>query len=121
MTTAEHRDAIDAPGTSCDLESNHCSAAVLGHGGFDEHHRWPKFMGGPENQDDKLIVCPQHHRRQHALIRYLAQCNEQRLAPAHTVTGHYTRAELNVADYALQHWIAAGRPPIAAWSAPAAR
>lgn len=109
--------SIDARDTSCAFASHGCSNSMGGHGGFDEHHRWPKSMGGPEHPGDLLALCPNHHARQHALVRYLVETAD----PLYAVLRHFTAAELEVADYALARWREAGSPPIAGWSRPAAR
>jgi len=110
---------LDAPGTVCAFDSNHCTASLSGRGGFDQHHRWPVSLGGPESPDDLLILCPNHHHRQHALIRYLVALAG---APeAYTVTCHFVALELDTARYAVAQWRAAGGPAITGWPTPAAR
>lgn len=110
---------IDLPGTACAFQSNGCTGSLLAHGGFDAHHRWPKSMGGPENQSDELALCPNHHRRQHSLVRYLVELND---TPADwIVLQHFTSGERETAAYAVSAWVAAGRPAISGWSSPAAR
>ena len=110
---------IDAPGTACAFDSNHCTTSLSGRGGFDQHHRWPVSLGGPENPNDLLILCPNHHHRQHALIRYLVEVG---IGPeSYTVTCHFVTLELDAARYAVDHWKAAGSPAIAGWPTPAAR
>jgi hypothetical protein len=108
---------LDAPGTVCAFDSNYCSRSLSGHGGFDQHHRWPVSLGGPENPDDLLILCPNHHHRQHALIRYLVEYPVTET----TVTSHFVSVELETARYAVAQWRAAGSPAIAGWPTPAAR
>lgn len=111
---------LDAPGTACYLESNNCSASMLGHGGFDQHHAIPVELGGDPKQP-LLALCPNHHRRQHALIRYLVECLVASVVPSWDVTGHFVTAERNLATAAVTAWDAAGRPAINGWPCPAAR
>lgn len=112
--------SLDAPGTVCYFDSNNCSASMLGHGGFDQHHAIPVELGGDPNQP-LLPLCPNHHRRQHSLIRYLVECLVGNVPPARAVTGHFTTAERNLASTAVNAWDAAGRPAINGWPCPAAR
>lgn len=108
---------LDAPGTTCAFDSNRCSAAMAGHGGFEQHHRWPMSMGGPEKPDDLLVLCPNHHHRQHSIIRYLIESVTAKLS----VTRHFTLVELDTARHAVSEWKAAGSPTISGWPTPAAR
>src|SRR4051812_31903559 len=108
---------LDNPGAVCAFDSHGCSHAVNGRGGFDEHHRWPKSMHGPEHPDDLLVLCPSHHSRQHALLRYLVENVE----PEWDVVKHFTSGERLMAQAAVAQWRAAGSPPIGGWSRPAAR
>ncbi len=110
---------LDAPGTLCAFASNGCTAFLSGRGGFDQHHKWPVSLGGPENPEDLLALCPSHHRRQHSLIRYLVQLAGA--AEAWAVVGHFTTIERDTARYAVAKWQAAGSPAIAGWPSPAAR
>lgn len=109
---------LDAPGTRCHFESHGCSRLVSGKGGFDQHHAIPIELGGDPNQP-LLALCPIHHRRQHSLIRYLVEQIDAGPVPA--VMLHFTTAEQATAIAAVQHWDAAGRPPINGWPCPAAR
>lgn len=116
--------ASDLPTDSCTFGSNNCSASMSGAGGFDRHHKWPEFMGGPDDPVDgaiELLLCPNHHRRQHALIRYLVECDVTRTPPSWGVLRHFVEGERVAAGYAITKWIAAGRPVITGWSSPAAR
>lgn len=110
---------VDAAGASCAFGSS-CAATMIGAGGLDVHHAWPVFMGGPETGADTL-ACPNHHRRQHALLRYLVECDRRQLAPAWTVRRRYNVIERDTAAWAVDQWIAAGRPAIRGWNVPAAR
>lgn len=108
---------IDGGFVHCDFETWQCSFHSALAGGFDEHHRWPKTMGGPENQDDMLTLCPTHHRRQHALIRAMVEHDSMDLK----FTKWFSFAELNVARYAFTKWNGLGsRKPHIFWSSPAA-
>lgn len=107
---------IDGPSIRCGHESHACTVMARGRGGFDIHHRWPLSMGGPENPSDRLILCPLHHRRAHALLRHLVETSP----PSAAVLRHFTTVERDAATYALTHWQAAGSPPIAGWPCPAA-
>lgn len=111
---------LDAPGTVCAFASHSCSRLAAGAGGFDQHHRWPVELGGSPKQQ-LLALCPLHHRRQHALVRYLA---ERALAAAPlevAVTRKFTKAERDTATYAVAQWTVIGRPAINGWPCPAAR
>jgi len=110
---------IDTPGLPCALASRGCSAFMSGHGGYDEHHKWPVSLGGPETTADLLALCPSHHRRQHALIRYLVELDGA--AESAAVMTHFARIERDAAHYAVAQWTAAGKPPIGGWPCPAAR
>ena len=105
---------IDGGFVKCDFETWVCSNHSALAGGFDEHHRRPKSMGGPENPDDKLILCPTHHRRQHALVRAYVEHG-----PNVQTVKWYSPAEKAVARFAYQRWSDIGRPHVQ-WSSPAA-
>lgn len=111
---------LDVDGASCAFHSRECSGLLIGAGGLDVHHGWPVFMGGPGESAD-TNACPNHHRRQHALLRYLV---EQELAgrpPSWAVLRHFTLVERDVAAYAVARWVDIGRPVIKGWNVPAAR
>lgn len=110
--------SIDAPGTRCAFGVR-CSLGMAHHGGFDAHHEWPKSMGGADGQSTMLTLCPNHHRRQHALIRYLVERDGQ--VPDPLVLRHYRRPERDAAWMAFTNWVQAGRPHVADWPCPAAR
>jgi hypothetical protein len=112
--------ALDTPGTSCAFDSNHCSTSMLGRGGFDQHHPIPLEFGGDPNQP-LLPLCPNHHRRQHALIRYLIECLLDGTAAQWPVLEHFTADERAMAERVPVAYDAAGRPPIPGWPCPAAR
>lgn len=112
--------SLDAPGTVCYFDSNNCSASMLGHGGFDQHHPVPIELGGDPSQP-LLALCPNHHRRQHALIRYLTECAETGVAPSWDVLDHFVAPERLLATEAVDQWIETGRPAINGWPCPAAR
>jgi hypothetical protein len=77
-----HAVAIDAPGTVCAFQTRHCSTMIDGAGGFDRHHPIPKEMGGADRQV-YLVLCPTHHRRQHALIRLHCELDSYELPRLH--------------------------------------
>lgn len=110
---------VDLDGAVCAFASNNCTASMIGAGGLDEHHEWPVSLGGDERQADNtmLLLCPNHHRRQHALIRYLVENRAAQWA----VLRHFTPAERSAAGFAVEHWWAVGSPTISGWPAPAAR
>jgi hypothetical protein len=114
---------FDLPGAACSFESNACSHSMLGHGGFDEHHEWPKHLGGYPNQETMLILCPNHHRRQHSLVRYLIEFHEAGTEPAWSVEQHFVKAERDAARYAVSRWVAdpTAPHPVRYWTSPAAR
>jgi hypothetical protein len=107
---------LDTPGIVCAFQSRSCTGMMLGHGGFDVHHEWPLSMGGADNQSSQLALCPNHHRRQHSLIRYLVEDGTDQ-----AVVRHFTSAERTAAQIAINGWFSVGKPPIAGWEAPAAR
>jgi hypothetical protein len=92
---------------------------MSGHGGFDEHHELPLSLGGQDNQSTMLVLCPNHHRRQHSLVRYLVEHDQGVLDPL--VLRHFSAVELATARFAYGGWVAAGRPPVPNWPCPAAR
>lgn len=112
---------LDEPGTTCAFHVHDCSDMIASHGGFDLHHRWPQFMGGAAHQPDELTLCPNHHRRQHALVRYLVECQQRDVPTSTRITRRFASIERETALYALTSWNNAGKPHIPGWSAPAAR
>lgn len=110
---------VDLDGAVCAFQSNNCTTSMIGAGGLDEHHEWPVSMGGDERQADNtmLLLCPNHHRRAHALLRYMVE-NDPLLW---NVLRHFTAVEIAAAQFAVEHWRADGSPKISGWSAPAAR
>lgn len=109
------RVGIDAPDTRCAFDAPLCRV-MLGAGGFDEHHPWPLSMGGPQVQQF-LILCPNHHRRQHAAIRALVESDG--VWPGGSP--RYRKAERAAATAAYEVWVMTGRPKIAGWPTPALR
>jgi hypothetical protein len=106
---------IDGPQIKCAFHTWSCSDHIAGSGGFDQHHRWPKSMGGPEHPPDLLILCPNHHRRQHALVRAMCERGTDAIHTLHW----FSPAEKAVASYAFASWLSIGSPHIS-WVAPAA-
>lgn len=113
-------DKLDAPGTVCAFASFRCSEHLEGAGGFDQHHPIPVELGGAPDQL-LLALCPNHHRRQHSLIRYLVECLVAAAAAEWVVLERFTADERHTAQDAVDAWDAAGRPEIKAWPCPAAR
>lgn len=109
---------IDSPGLVCSLAALECSQHLTGAGGFDQHHEFPLSLGGAADQTTMLIVCPNHHRRQHALIRYLI---ERKSVEEYAVMRRFTAKEQDAARMAVSSWLAAGSPAINGWPVPAAR
>lgn len=106
---------VTGPGVWCAFDANGCSKAVRFAGGFDEHHPWPVSMGGAIVQH-KLVLCPNHHRRQHALVHYLVKCTIASIEPDYRgVLVHFVAPERDAADEALSDWDDAGRPDINGW------
>lgn len=110
----------DNPGDRCAFDSNHCSASMSGHGGFQSHHEYPEFMGG-QPDGVQLLLCPNHHVRQHSLLRYRVERWQAKLEPEWSVLEHFTEDERNAATFALGCWVADGTPAIATWNVPPAR
>lgn len=108
--------AVDGPDVVCAFQSYWCSSHSQGCGGFDEHHKWPQFLGGPEKTDDKLVLCPTHHRRQHALIRAMIGNGTTAIHTLH----YFAPIEWQTAIYAVTQWHSVGMPAILGWSCPAA-
>jgi hypothetical protein len=108
---------IDTPGTRCAFGA-HCTVGMLGHGGFDEHHELPlSLTGAPDGV--KLILCPNHHRRQHALVRYVVETGTG--VRDQLVLRHFAPIERSTAEFAYDGWVAAGSPHVSSWPCPAAR
>lgn len=107
--------------TECAFNSRSCSEFMAARGGFDSHHEFPKFLGGDDGQTTKLWLCPNHHRRQHALIRYLVECAERAVPTSHLVLRAFTETERDAAAVAVSGWQGAGAPRVAYWSTDAAR
>lgn len=110
--------AIDAPGTACSLASLECTSHMIGAGGFDEHHEFPISLGGAADQTTMLVLCPNHHRRQHSLIRYLV---ERAGVEEFAVMRRFAKDEQVAARMAYSSWLTAGSPAIGGWPCPAAR
>lgn len=110
---------IDGPDVKCSFESYWCKGRSALAGGFDEHHEWPKSLGGSEDPNDVqhlLVLCPTHHRRQHALIRAMVESGTTLIKPVR----YYSNIEMSAASYAVGQWVAAGKPRIGGWPCPAA-
>jgi hypothetical protein len=110
--------AIDTPDARCTFEMSWCATHTRGCGGFDVHHEWPEFMGGPSRpaEGKLLVLCPTHHRRQHALIRAMVEAGTTAIHTSH----HFAPVEWRAAIYAITQWHAADMPAIKGWSSPAA-
>jgi hypothetical protein len=109
----------DGPALRCAFETAWCRGHVTLAGGLDEHHRWPLSLGGPAEPTDaqgKLLLCPIHHRRQHALIRAMVESG----ATAVRTVRYFAPVEWQTAAYAVGQWLAASRPVIPGWPTPAA-
>lgn len=118
LATIRH-EAIAGPGVVCAFDSRECTTSMAHAGGFDLHHPWPKGMGGAEEQVE-LALCPNHHRRQHALIRSMVESDLAGRTPSYAVLRRFQTAERAAAAKALGQWVGAGRPPITGWPALAA-
>jgi 5-methylcytosine-specific restriction endonuclease McrA len=108
---------IDSPDAKCAFGIR-CSQLVLGRGGLDVHHEFPLSLGGEEGKTEMLTLCPNHHRRQHALIRLFIENFGEPIPP--WVHRRFHHEEVQAAIYAIQNWITAGKPHVS-WSVPAAR
>jgi hypothetical protein len=118
-------ESLDRDDTVCAF-GKRCSTSMSRHGGFDRHHEFPMSLGGTEDQTTMLTLCPNHHRRQHALIRYLYETRAVYPGPEdghdyNEVMRHFTKVERDAAFMAFNNWIRAGQPPIEGWTCPAAR
>lgn len=117
--TLAARLGLDGPGVHCAFETSWCRNRSTLAGGLDDHHRWPKSLGGPSEPTDTeglLLLCPIHHRRQHALIRAMVESGATAIRPMR----RFADVELTTAAYAVGQWVGAGRPRIAGWPTPAA-
>lgn len=109
----------DGPDLRCAFETSWCRLRVTLAGGLDQHHRWPISLGGPPEPTDRegrLLLCPIHHRRQHALIRAMVESGATAIRPVR----RFADVELTTAAYAVGQWVGAGRPRIPGWPTPAA-
>lgn len=110
---------VDGPDLHCAFETGWCARRVTLAGGLDVHHRWPLSLGGPVEPTDvegRLLLCPIHHRRQHALIRAMVESG----ATGIRTVRYFAPLEWQTAAYAVGQWIGAGRPRIPGWPTPAA-
>ena len=105
---------LDGPKVRCAFNSRQCTDMVQGAGGFQEHHPWPKSMGGAEKQE-MLVLCPNHHVRQHSLIRAMVEGTA-----THEVTRRFRPREIVSARAAVRLWEYAGKPAVEGWPTPAA-
>lgn len=106
---------VTGPTVQCAFETRACSVMMRHAGGFDEHHPWPISMGGATAQK-MLILCPNHHRRQHSLVRYLVECEQADCVPDYRgVLIHFRPAERDAATAALTDWMKADQPNIDGW------
>lgn len=106
----------------CAFDSNNCSESLEHASSLDQHHEWPKHLGGDPNQETMLSLCPNHHRRQHAVIRYLIECHEAGMEAAWDVLCHFTKPERDTAMYAVSKWAAdpTAPHPVNYWTSDAA-
>lgn len=93
---------------------------MIGAGGFEAHHEYPQFLGGSPGGVE-LVLCPNHHTRQHSLIRYLIEQTENGRAIDPRVLRRFSTAERAASQFALDSWRADGSVPHASWNIPAAR
>jgi hypothetical protein len=120
--------AIDGPTVTCSLQSYWCKDRAFLAGGGDEHHEFPKSLGGSDEDGTDgqhlLTLCPTHHRRQHSLIRAYVELLERGQGlnglTEYRFARYFTGAERSAALYAVTQWDAAGRPTIEGWSCEAA-
>lgn len=124
----EAKATVDGPTVACSFQSYWCKDRAFQAGGGDEHHEWPKSLGGSDDDGTDgqhlLILCPAHHRRQHALIRTYVEQIEAATSLAALGALRFVRpfaaVEHTTAQYAVTQWDAAGRPPILGWPCDAA-
>jgi HNH endonuclease len=53
----------------CELHEYHSPEVTS----FDVHHVIPQAAGGPDTEENKVVICPTGHRNVHNLIRLLAK------------------------------------------------
>jgi hypothetical protein len=68
------------------------------------HHIWPKGLGGPNTDDNKIILCTNGHYEVHAYIELLMKYNGKIPNPIRIHFG------LKVRNLALLGWARAGKP-----------
>ena len=56
----------------------------------DVHHVWPRYAGGPDVADNRIVLCPTGHRNVHELIREYEKYDGE---PPWSVRQHYGPAE----------------------------
>ena len=64
------------------------------------HHIWPRGMGGPDRAPNRIRICPTGHANVHRAIRAIIR----------GVKPEGGRAELALAQRAVDEWTAAGKP-----------
>jgi hypothetical protein len=105
----------DLPGDKCYIGLGTCDM-VAEAGGFDKHHRNPKFLGGPEDGPE-VLLCPVHHRRIHSLIRAFIEHDSLHI---HTVK-RFRAAERELAESGFWAWVNQGKPANVNWEVSAAK
>lgn len=70
-----------------------------------DHHLWPKYLGGPEHPDTLLRLCATTHTNAHRILRAMVKAGQ--LMPRELGQPRYS---YHVASLGFQAWDAAGRP-----------
>lgn len=117
-----HPILLDRDDAVC-LFGSRCGASMIGAGGLDRHHPLPEEFGGDPHQP-LANACPNHHRRQHSLIRYLYDCGVAGTVPEWPVLRRFNPTERALANNAIVGLLklhGGAFPSVASWPAPAAR
>jgi len=72
------------------------------------HHPWPLGMGGPDEDWNRVRVCPNTHASAHQLVRLWGQRYDGR--PPGWVVAHFSRQARDLAEVGWTRWHDAGRP-----------
>ncbi len=82
----------------CQVHKDHKPFSHVNH----RHHVWPLGMGGPDTEDNIVVVCPTGHMNIHHLIDEY----RRRGTLTYTVTRRYTRGERELAKLGYDRFLA---------------
>jgi hypothetical protein len=66
MNEADPHTQIRTTSQPCDLHTKHMPESHVNH----RHHIWPKGDGGPDVEDNVVVVCPTGHYNIHDLLAH---------------------------------------------------